>query len=108
METLTMTHFISIFSLLDIMRRNQHSGIFLLRDLDQIIPNTVKKKIRQNIYILKNIYFFFYYSLRIASRKKAKSTCFSLKTGSKPTVGSSKIKSSGLWINEAAKESLLC
>lgn len=41
-------------------------------------------------------------------RAKIKSTCFSLKIGSKPTVGSSRIKSSGLWIKAAAKDTLLC
>lgn len=37
----------------------------------------------------------------------SKSTCFSLKIGSRPAVGSSRIKSSGLWIKAAAKDTLL-
>lgn len=52
MEALMGAHFISVFSLFDIMRRNQHGDTFLLRDLDQVIPNTVKKKRRPNIFLL--------------------------------------------------------
>ena len=58
------THFISIFSFFDVMRCDQHSDTFLLRNLNHIGPNATKKKYN----------LFFYYFLLIVSKKKAKPT----------------------------------
>lgn len=96
---LQLVYLISLFRFLDVVSGNYHRDTLFSRDLLQMNPETVQ---RNFIYIIA------FCVVYMKELRRWRCTCLSLKTGSKPTVGSSRINNSGLWSRDTPKDTLLC